>query len=67
MPRRLGVVVQACYPNYLGGEYLEDLSLRPALTKSLQDLISTNGWAQWCVPVISGTTGKLKLGGSGPD
>jgi hypothetical protein len=48
----LEAVSHACNPGYFGGGDWEDHGSRPAGAKSSQDPISTNGWVQWCVPVI---------------
>jgi hypothetical protein len=45
-------VAQAYNPSCLEGGDREDGGLRTAYTKSLQNTISTNGWAQWHKPVI---------------
>jgi hypothetical protein len=42
---RPGMVIHICNPNYLGGKDWEDHHARSAMAKSLQDSISTDGWA----------------------
>jgi hypothetical protein len=46
--------------SYLGGGDHKDCDLRPAQVKSSQDLISTNGCAQWYTSGIPAMGGKHK-------
>jgi hypothetical protein len=55
----LGRVAHTCNPRYSGDGDQEDESSWPAQAKSLQYLISTNGWAQWHAPVTSAMQGNM--------
>jgi hypothetical protein len=56
------MVAHTYNPGYSGCRNQEDCSLRPAWTKSLQNHISTKGWVQWHMPVITwGSTNKRIL------
>jgi hypothetical protein len=46
---RLNMVAHAYDSSYVGGR-----DERTAESRSQQDLISTNNWTWWCVPVIPG-------------
>jgi hypothetical protein len=55
-------VAHICHPSYLGDWRLKNCSLRSAWSKSSQDPISTNSWAQRCTPVIPKTTWDAEIG-----
>jgi hypothetical protein len=55
----LGTVAHTCNPSYLGTGGWEDCGLKSAGGKRSQDPISTNGWAQWQVPVIPAIWGSI--------
>jgi hypothetical protein len=50
---KLGTVAQVCNPSYQGSRDEEDHSLKTTRAKRTQDPISTHGWTQSRIAIIS--------------